>query len=164
MHITDNPLALPAACIFCPGSVREWYVDTELQVEFHGALYICNKCLAEMGRLANYTPPEDTEALNKKLAHLEEDNYNLSRKVDGLERAISGMVDSGIPRSSGAKLDSYSVDVSAPKMDKLPASATIEDVGVGAGAFAEPSNDEGVAELPDDADPDGSDGNFSLKL
>lgn len=155
MLITDNPLALPASCIFCPGSVREWYVDTQLDVEFHGALYICNKCLAEMGRLAGYTPPEDTEALNKKIAHLEEDNFNLSRKVDGLERAISGMVDGGIARPGGAKLGPDSLNVHAPKMAKLPLQPTVEDVGDRTGTFAEPGDDEGVAELSDDAKPDG---------
>lgn len=162
MHITDNPLALPASCIFCPGSVREWYVDTEYDVEFHGALYICNKCLAEMGRLANFTTPEDTEALNKKIAHLEEDNFNLSTKVDGLERAINGMVDGGYARPGGARLGSDSLNVSAPKMAEYPAQRTTEDVGVGTGAFAESSNDEGVAELSDDASSDG--GEFKLRV
>ena len=161
MLITDNPLALPAACIFCPGSVREWYVDTELQVEFHGALYICNKCLAEMGRLAGYTTPEDTEALNKKISHLEDDNYNLSIKVDGLEKAIEGLVAGNYPRPGGAKLSANSVDVSAPKMDELPIQRTTEDVGDRTGTFAEPSDDEGMAELSDDAS---SDSNYVIEF
>lgn len=161
MHITDNPLALPASCLFCPGSVREWYVDTEYDVEFHGALYICNKCLAEMARLANYTTPEDTEAFNKKISHLEEDNFSLSTKVDGLERAINGMVDGGY-RRGGADVSAYRLNVPAPEMAELPTQPTIENVGVGARAFAEPSDDERVAELSDDASSDG--GEFKLRV
>lgn len=146
MELTHNPVALPGSCYFCPGSVRPWYIDTQCQVEYHGAMYICNECLTHMAHLAGYVTPEEAEDLKINLAFAQKNEYELHVQVDALEKAINELTRAGYP-SGGADLRAYHVDVVSPQVGISDTYRTEEELGVGEGETSESPPDEDVAGL-----------------
>lgn len=148
MRITTSPEALPGSCGKCGSASREFYVDTDLYFEFHGALFFCCDCAGEIARLIGYISEESVKELRLRIESLETDRYNLQRQVDGLEKAVDGFT---MARSGGRGF-SNSSDINDTD-STLPAQRVFtqgESMGTRAGKAPEPSNDKGMAKLPDD--------------
>lgn len=143
-----HPAALPGSCYICGSADREYYIDTKLSVEFHGAMYFCNLCIGEMATLVGFMAPEIAESIRQRTFQLEKESETLKNQVNGLEQAVNGFFAAGF----GSRTDSDDV----PGTDSVVPAETAEtgtnDVGTRTDSDAESVHDEGVAILPDDAE------------
>jgi len=151
MEITFSPTALPGSCFFCGSGNREYYIDTNQTVEFHGAMYICNICVEGIARLVNYLPPDEYKELLATKEHLEDTVYGLTKKLSTLEGVLRDLANAGytvhndgsIVRSGGAVLETL--------LEPEPAVPTGKrELGEGEGASSESNDDEDVGELHSD--------------
>ena len=154
MNITNSPSALPGSCYFCGSGLRDWYIDTDQSVEFHGAMYICNICFEEMSLLADYIKPAKYLEMKIKLEssemavyELSKDNQLLKEAIDALGRAGYRTDDDGQPvRDGGIVLESVEV-----KDSRVPEGKGILEESLS--GSTEPSNDKGLGTVrPDDPD------------
>lgn len=95
MIVTTQPMALPGTCIMCPGSVRRLYVDTEVQIEWHGAVYICDECIKHMGHLIGMITQQEKDILVTTLTEKDEENYELRKQLAALEGVRDALVAGG---------------------------------------------------------------------
>lgn len=158
MFLTDTPAALPNCCIFCPGSVRRRYIDTTLQQEFYGAVFICEECVTSMAQMFGMATQGQVEVTLDDMRTHEDEIFELRRKLAAAEEAVRGLTgmlfadrDPGSPGEF--RLDDRSVDEESP--------GGTDSLGTGAGTPPEPLHDEGVAVVSDDAD---SPQSFNLRL
>lgn len=150
MEITYSPAALPGSCFFCGSGGREFYVDTGLSVEFHGAMYICNICCEEIAKTVKFIPHSEYKALRAENEQLSELTYQLRTKLDVVEESLRGLVNAGyryddgnVVRSGGAFLEDVSIA-------ETPVSDGAGELGTGEGTSPEQSDDEGMGELRSD--------------
>lgn len=157
-----KPVALPGCCFFCSGATgREYFIDTARDVEFHGAIYICNLCIEEMAGMLGFITPDVADKLKIKVGQLESDVFKLTKKEAGLEVAIGGLVAAGMSRESApSKLDG---DVSLSEISTPEPQKREDSVGTGEGTAPEPLDDKGVDKLHPDASSD-EPIDFSLNL
>jgi len=158
--ITTSPAALPGSCFICNSSDRKYFIDVGLSMEFHGAVYICNECLSEMAEECDFLSPESAEKLKKQIDMLEKDVYALTKKEAGLERAVDGLVSAGYSRSDTPNSDSGGGTVTPLHNERTE--VTENNMGSGEGTPPKQSNDERMAELPNDAGSNASE--FSLNI
>lgn len=148
MELMPEPMALPGCCFKCRAGSnnRDFFVDLEFSIDFHGAVYICNECIAEMAHAAGYTLPEEARKLKFEANFFKEEVEELTTKIFGLEQAIDGLRIAG--RSTGAVSESDDSDAvhSAGEVSREGSG----ELGEGEGISSEPVHDEGVAELSDD--------------
>ncbi len=149
MQAVSKPGALPGSCVMpaCGSATRRQYIDTGLQFEFYGAVYICDLCLGEMARLIGFLEPEYVQELKNKLEEAQNDNYLLTRQVDGLRMAVDGL---SLARGTSGT-DTVSAALLAASDDDAEPRGGQEGVDSGEVGPPEPLHDEGVAKLPDDA-------------
>jgi len=104
-QIMEHPGALPGCCFMCRADAtnREWFVDIGLQIEFHGAAYICNMCLYEMARTVGWITPQEADVMETSLKETLEDNARLQTQVNDL-RAVEESI-ANLVRSRGGSLD-----------------------------------------------------------
>jgi len=159
MELMPEPMALPGCCFKCRAGSnnREFFIDFEFSFDMHGAVYICNECLAEMAHAAGYITPDEARKYTFEVNFLREENSELTTKIFGLEQAIDGLRIAG--RSIGIDPDAHA---SVPPSDYDSQSREGQkQLEFGEGEPPEPLHDEGVAELSDD-DSEQSDFTFSL--
>ena len=101
----EHPGALPGCCFKCRADAtnRKWFVDIGLQIDFHGAAYICNMCLYEMAHTVGWITPPEHEMLEIEVQTLLEENDSLRSQVNGL-RAVEESI-ANLVRSRGGSLD-----------------------------------------------------------
>jgi len=148
MELMPEPMALPGCCFRCRAgsNARDFFIDFQFSIDFHGAVYICNECLAEMAHEAGYILPEEARKLKFQLNLLMEENGELQTKIFGLEQAIDGLRIAG--RSLGAVSQPDDSD-SVHSTEEGPSEGQGE-LDFGTGESPEPMHDEGMAELSDD--------------
>jgi hypothetical protein len=54
VELTLDPPTAPHICVMCKAhtQLREWFVDTGVETEWEGVVYICNECMIELVRVA----------------------------------------------------------------------------------------------------------------
>lgn len=156
MHVTNNPPALPGSCYKCGSGTRDAYIDLDVSVEFHGAMYLCDLCVAEMAGLLGYLTPEVSRDLTDKIEQLESEKFKAQTQAAGLERAINGLMDAGFCADPVAHLHP---DHQSPDRSRHPSAVGFDPeradsaqpgetvVAGAAGETPESLHDEGVAEL-----------------
>lgn len=139
--IEGSPPALPGNCYVCHSADRERWIDWKINIEFHGAFYICDECLIEVGRILGMLTPVDVQSLEAKLLSQEAKLQEQQEELDALRKLNDG-------------LDAVNSYINNHPSADQPTLIPREDVLVGAGTVAEredgpaePSNDEGMAEL-----------------
>lgn len=145
------PQALPGQCVYCGSAKKDWYLDTNLQYEFYGAVIICNECMNAICVEIGYISPQDLQDLRERLQRVINDNEELRIRNTALDQALNALkvAGYGIPDDSSIDSDSSS---SAPE---LPFSEVhTELVGEGQAEISdgeerssESSNEPGLADL-----------------
>lgn len=175
-QVVTHPGALPGECFLCAGdsTTREWFIDTGRQMEFHGAVYICNECLLEMAAMVGCASQVETTALVEAHMLLEQKVFGLETELAGMyemERAIDVFIRARSSRSylrpdgSHAGLDAAGRNVSDADNSGLTEDRPSDGeapVGTGAGAPSESGDGQGVDELRSTSGQDGD--NFKLQL
>lgn len=155
----DQVVALPGTCLFCPGSVRSRFIDTTIQMEWHGAVIICEQCVIAMGQMFGMLTNEQANQINQGGNALLEENFELRRQLAALEGVKDALVDGGwmAPDSPRA--------VSVPQISRPGAAPGTpsgqDDVGSQGGASPEPVHDAALAGLRAD---DGGDDRLARVL
>lgn len=159
MELMPEPMALPGCCFKCRSgsSTRDFFIDFQFNFDDHGAVYICNECLAEMAHTAGYILPDEARKLKFQNNFLKEDNEDLVIKIVGLEQAIDGL------RIAGSSLRSDPKPNAASDLSPADEEPRIrqEELDFGAGEPSEPLHDEGMAELSND---DSGTGGFKFSV
>lgn len=173
----EQPGALPGSCLLCNGSydpeTRPWFIDTGLQIEFHGAGYICAACLIEMAEVVGFITPDIACRLVDELNAARQDKFNLEVQIASLhelESAVDSFVrtraarrhpsggrvlpfgSSGVPESGGVSGTGPTESGDAPQ-------GAADQSGAPDGAPDEPGHGQGVDDLRPN---DGGDADFVL--
>lgn len=152
MELTYSPAALPGSCYFCGSGSREFYIDTKLSVEFHGAMYICNICADHIARLIRYIPHDDYKDLVAENEEMGEAAYQLRVQVDHLEAAIRGLTGAGYGLNNNV-VDALNADFLETVDEPVESvSEGTGELGERTGTPSESSDDKDVGKLrPDDS-------------
>lgn len=92
-HVLDQPYAAPSKCAFCSlghsqdGTVQ--FIDTTLDLDYYGVVYICSNCLTEISRSLGYIPPAMWEEIVKSSTDTLIENERLQAENDGLRSAVN---------------------------------------------------------------------------
>lgn len=157
--LTTAPEALPGSCMKCGSADRKFFVDTGLNIEFHGAIYFCNLCLEEMAQLAGYLSPESAEKIKTRMEEMELQVFNLTKREQHLEESIGSLVASGFGHNSNNDVVPSGI-IDSLFNERTPQRET--DLGNRERTNAEPINDKGMAELHPDRDSKKSDFEFEF--
>lgn len=139
--IEGGPPALPGSCYLCASGSRAKYVDLETQVEFHGAMYLCDLCVLELGRLIGMASEKEVTDIQLDNIALQDKKGALERELEATKKVLDGYDD------VRAFLDSDSFAGQSGDMESVSISERAKDVGDGESGPSESSNDEGVDEL-----------------
>ncbi len=142
MEVVRQPEALPSCCIMCPGSAREWFIDTGIQIEWYGAVVICKLCVVAMGQMFGMLTEVQAENVLNNRNVLQQEIFELQKKLAGLEMVERGMAAAGyvVPDHSG----DVSVPSSSHQGNESGLSESKGSVGDEGGAAPESVHDEGV--------------------
>lgn len=91
--IKGSPPALPGSCYLCSNASRKRYIDMETQVEFHGAMYICELCATLVGRMVDMISEEDYDSLKEKSVQQELQIIQFNNQLAALQKVIDGYDD-----------------------------------------------------------------------
>ena len=165
-QIMEHPGALPGCCFMCRSDAtnREWFVDVGLQLDFHGAIYICNMCLWEMAHTVGWMTPDESLQLKGQVGDLRSEAYRLRRELAALrdmEDAIDTFVSNRLGRvDSIFRVDDTSIQLRLLEADgddegnvgqgETPERTSGEGVGTGEGEVAQPLNVQRVADIRTD--------------
>jgi ribosome-binding protein aMBF1 (putative translation factor) len=64
-------------------------VDTEVQIEYEGVLFICKGCIADLARVAGYTLSDNSDEMHKLQSDLVETQSELAKALRELELIAS---------------------------------------------------------------------------
>lgn len=145
-RLTNAPEALPGSCYLCNTASREFFVDCGMQVEFHGAFYICSECLAEMARLAGFETPGNVLSLNAQKSALETQVFDLTKEIDGLERVVDGYA--SLRSNSNTTPVGDPGQLSFDSLSSESAQGRTEGLGTGTGTPIESSDEQRVGDVP----------------
>jgi hypothetical protein len=146
--INGTPQALPGSCYLCSSATRKRYIDLNTQVEFHGAMYLCEECITAMGDELGLLSTKKADRLrseNKRLRDIievhEEENKAIKKVLDGYSD-VRAFIGSDSDSSDGATVAEFSL------------SEREDSVDGGEEGPSKPSNDEGVDDVrtTDDVD------------
>jgi hypothetical protein len=96
--IVDQPLLLPGYCIGCRSSNNtdgRKFIDTGINIDFLGVIYICVPCILEIVRQVDLTLPDNLSELKMKIDGLEKMNEHLRIALSSL-----GVLGLGVPAES----------------------------------------------------------------
>lgn len=159
--VVDSLAALPGECFFCRSPSRKLYIDPNIHVEFHGAMYICvDDCLREFADVAGWLSDGEGDTLREENARLKDEIRELRNQRAELLRITDALHDTW---------DSVLPAVE-PDIDFSP--VTEEDAGTETEGNdtivsdndgpAEQINDKGVVELRSVESGDKSDYSFNF--
>lgn len=151
MQIIYSIVLPPGCCFICRGAIRDSYVDTGVSIDYEGAFYICNLCLAEMAKMHAYLSFDEYKELRVANEELQAQNYALIKRVGELEDIERALANAGYKRNANG--DVVVVGGYAPKANVETGDSVFSTeslLGIGEGETPEPVHDEGMAELHSD--------------
>lgn len=162
--LTKSPAALPGSCYFCSCAPRQGnpertvLVDTECQVEFHGAVYVCDVCVLQMAHLLGLMAQPEAEQLRQQILDTEIVSEQRRETIEAMQETLSGyqrmvsLVDSRVSVSGDATItdstlqraDSEANGTSpepTPELEQQPPSP-VGQLEAGEDGTPEPADDE----------------------
>ena len=138
--------------MLCGSASREFYIDIGRLEEFYGVQYICNICVGHLGDLCDFPSPARLGVVERELAEVKDENFELQRQLDGLEQVKNGLLDLGLSiGDSGSFTSSGEQLVFSPLEDSGQDARAEQGEGSqhdpGEGTSPEQDDDEGVGEL-----------------
>lgn len=153
-RITTHPQALPGQCALTGKSDDEWYIDTGLDIPFHGAIYIGASAFKEIAGLLGYADPDVVNSLKMGIDQLQTDKAETLIKIDGLERAVNGLVAAGYPSDVARShlvgdtvLEGVELSEQSDESDDVELFRGTESMGDGETESVEPNSSEQSGQL-----------------
>lgn len=147
ISVTSSPSALPGSCFNCGSGNREWYVDFDLFLDFHGRLYLCNLCVIECSGHAGYVEPDEkVHLLEQRLMSAMREKAELREKLDNVSRIVSGIEPRFSSSDGNHSVDLPDVPEPAEDADGLHEDGALQ-LHLGAGTSDEPSHEQGLADV-----------------
>lgn len=151
MELTYSPQALPGSCYLCGSANRASYIDAGCSVEFHGAMYLCDTCIAEMSRMLGYIAREDYIKLQDNKDELERQVFVLGEKLSAVEESLRVLGNAGYQPRFVVDVDTIELDLPEDTpVSTFSSPSRKKAVGAGKGETPESSDDEGVGILHSD--------------
>ena len=141
MKKVELATALPGSCLNCGSADREYFIDLEFSLEFHGALYLCNLCVEEAANLSGYVSTESVKETLKFNEELKLRVLALDEKRRSLENSIGTLV------AAGYELNSVAPELGDFDLAEQAASEGTGNLGSGEGPSAGSLHDETVGDL-----------------
>lgn len=150
-QMVSAPSALPGCCLFCNSADRSLFADCEMNIDFHGAVYICEECIKELAYKIGYISPDQNLEYQQTIANMQTEIDLLKAdlgnktvliealKVDNEHNARQSASSSDNSSDSPSSVDDSSSDDGAEKSKKR--------VATGKGKSTKSSTDEDVAGL-----------------
>ena len=91
--VLNQPYALPSKCAFCSlghnqdGKVS--FIDTTLDLDFYGVVYICSTCLTEIAKSLGYISESEWGVLKYSYYQIHDENDRLAAENVGLRDAVN---------------------------------------------------------------------------
>lgn len=156
--IFDYPPAAPGVCFFCNSSQNGPFADTGRNVQFYGAVYVCQACVAEISASMpakeenTYTLAEvlrwKQQLVEDVLSAVEDLQVRLGVELRHGQRAIVDRINSTLPvADSGSELVASVDDAGAEEDDGESDSVAVED-----DESVSSEGASGVSSDPDDGD------------
>lgn len=151
-QIVQSPQAGPGCCAFCGRSDDEFYIDTGLSIDYHGAVYIGASCLQQIAETAGYASQDLRSQLDTKVLDLLHELHNAKLDIAGLEHILSGyqrLTPDRIARLASLSADdstSSSSDEADSNFESESQGGTV-DVGTGEVQTPRQSDDEAMGNL-----------------
>lgn len=132
MKLLEIPVALPGSCYICGSASREYYIDLEVHVEFHGRMYLCNVCVGTINQLTGSATPEEVAQLVEANGTQAQKIYELGVQNAGLERAVLELtlvrsIGGGLPQGSTVSETSDESDSAEGQADSGPTESAEDD-------------------------------------
>lgn len=160
-QVVGQPGALPGSCLFCggiPTDERSFFIDPNVAMEWHGAIYICKLCLFEMASTVGWAEPSTVKTLMARIAALETETYQQAVQLAAYNELRKSIAVLGVGLNSVREF--AGVDINGLLAQGPPVDAQLSfgldargervapdggaDLGEGARASDEPGDDEGV--------------------
>lgn len=147
--LLDQPYALPSKCAFCSlghnqdGKVS--FIDTTLDLDFYGVVYICSNCLTEISKSLGYIPPKDYMELRQSYQDIYDENDRLVAENSGLRDAVN-ILTGHTCISSHISPESYAGDKEDPNYED-PASGITTGVQSTESEPNTPSSESGLSDV-----------------
>lgn len=91
--IVDQPYALPSKCAFCGighnEDGRRVFIDTTLDLDWYGVVYICSTCFIQVAQALGFIAPEAWEKVVESSTNSLIENEQLKGENEGLRTAVS---------------------------------------------------------------------------
>lgn len=130
--VLDQPMASPSKCAFCglghnqDGTVQ--FIDTTLDLDFFGVVYICSVCLTEISAALGYLHPDAWEKVVDDSTSTLIENERLMAENDALRDMVANLVTHRCYRNS-----------SAPPVSETSSGVKLDEVSNGAPKGIKPS-------------------------
>lgn len=90
--VVDQPYALPSKCAFCGighnEDGRRVFIDTTLDLDWYGVVYICSTCFIEVAEALGFISPEAWEKIVKDSTDSLIENERVKGENEGLRIAV----------------------------------------------------------------------------
>ncbi len=153
--VVERPHALPGSCMLTGKADDTYYIDTGIDIPFHGAVYIGSSALEEIAELIGWIKPDDYSELQNNNDALSSRLVTETKRNDHLQKALNELNSVGFEYrtfdsspSSGGNVGLVSEQADVRNEDGREGGTP--SVGEGEGESLESLDDEGVGELRSD--------------
>lgn len=144
----EFPTALPGCCYTCRTHEGP-FIDTGIQEDMFGAIYLCLKCISEMANEFNFATPRQVESLNRRLQKrfeetqfLKSQNEALKEENNGLRMAVASSVNDYDVRNAGSGLSDNEDKLESDSESGTSESEGFDLFGDESSGHSEPSADK----------------------
>lgn len=146
--IHGGPPALPGCCYLCGSGSRELYVDLNRDVDYHGAMYICDLCLTQMAHMIGLEDATKSTEVQLKLLAANEKIERLQGELGAL-KDLKDVMDN--IRNYAASSDDIDVSPVEPEQGNYQGEEELADgeteLASGEERSPEPIDEQGMDEL-----------------
>jgi hypothetical protein len=113
VQVISVPIAAPGVCVLCgtSGGDNRTFIDFGKQLDWYGAIYFCNICIAEISRAIGFVPVDDFNELYSDLRKLKIDHEKLKANYVVIKNALANMLNDHPDNTSDDNVPSVPSDV-----------------------------------------------------
>lgn len=154
--VLDQPYSLPSKCSFCGIGHNEdgkrQFIDTMLELDYYGVVYICSTCFIEIAKALGFLSPQQYTRVADAGIAAELQNRELKVENDGLRNAIAIL---SSHRCLGPTSLSHVVNEQGEGEDDSIPPGSLETGESEGSDNAKPDDGERLSDVRGDAKPDG---------